>query len=69
MHHVQVIHDDEVASLRLANVLAQQKARFLLDHAEDNLLGDEPAVEEEPAADDGATDDSRCKGGYVAQPR
>ena len=44
--------------LRLANTLAQEKARWLLEHAGDYFLtDDEPAADEEPDTSDEPTDD------------
>ncbi len=48
---------DAEPELRLANTLAQEKARWLLEHAGDYFLTDEPAADEEPdTSDDPAAD-------------
>jgi predicted anti-sigma-YlaC factor YlaD len=49
---------DAEPELRLGNVLAQEKARWLLENAGDYFLTDEPATDEEPDTSDEAAADA-----------
>src|SRR6185503_1063747 len=52
LHKAQAIEIESAPELRLANTLAQEKATWLLAHADDYFLSDEPAPDEEPGTTD-----------------